>query len=381
MTSVEPTRFVQGRAMQLAGLRRHHSFAGAAQSIAEQWEAFRALGPIPHRRGGVFYGVLCGGDEEARTLEYMCAVEVAEFAPDAPHLGRMRVPEQHYAVFEHTGHASTISSVWRAIWHDWLPRSGHALANGPEFEVYGEGFDPRTGVGRVEIWASIHPAAGARMSTEALSTDGRPPADPDRIERQLRFAVEVDRLKGVLRQTRLVDGSRAENSAEHSWHLSLLAVVLAEHAGAAVDLARVMAMLLVHDVVEIDAGDAFCYDAAANVGKEERERAAAERLFGLLPAEQAEELRGLWEEFEAGETGEARYAVALDRLQPLLQNFHGGGGSWRAHGIARGQVIRRMAPIRDGAPALWPAVVRMIDEACAAGAIAADPIDGKGFAQ
>ncbi|MEW5930215.1 MAG: HD domain-containing protein [Gemmatimonadota bacterium] len=194
-----------------------------------------------------------------------------------------------------------------------------------------------------------------------------------RLARQLRFVVEIDRLKTVLRQTLLTDASRRENSAEHSWHLALMAALLAEHAGAEVDVARTMKMVLVHDVVEIDAGDAFCYDAAANVGKEERERRAAERIFGLLPAEQAAELHALWAEFEAGETPDARFAVALDRLQPLLQNLHSGGGSWRAHGIARAQVLRRMDPIRAGAPALWPTVLAVVDEAVAAGHLRGDP--------
>jgi putative hydrolase of HD superfamily len=191
--------------------------------------------------------------------------------------------------------------------------------------------------------------------------------DTGRIARQLRFVVEIDRLKTVLRQTLLTDASRRENSAEHSWHLALMAALLAEHAGEPVDAARTMKMVLVHDVVEIDAGDAFCYDAAANVGKEERERCAAERIFGLLPAEQAEELRALWDEFEEGATPEARFAVALDRLQPLLQNIHSGGGSWRAHGISREQVLRRMDPIREGAPALWPEVLDIVERAVAAG--------------
>lgn len=197
--------------------------------------------------------------------------------------------------------------------------------------------------------------------------------DNDRLARQLRFVVEIDRLKTVLRQTLLTDASRQENSAEHSWHLALMAALLAEHAGAPVDVTRTMTMVLVHDVVEIDAGDAFCYDAAANVGREERERRAAERIFGLLPAEQAAELHALWAEFEAGETADARFAVALDRLQPLLQNIHSGGGSWRAHGIARAQVLRRMDPIRTGAPALWPQVLAVVEQAVAAGHLREDP--------
>jgi putative hydrolase of HD superfamily len=196
--------------------------------------------------------------------------------------------------------------------------------------------------------------------------------DP-KLGRQLAFIMEMDRLKGILRQTRVLDGVRQENSAEHSWHLALCAVVLAEHAPGGIDLSRVLKMVLVHDVVEIDAGDAFCYDAEANVGKEEREQLAAERIFGLLPAEQANELRGLWEEFEAGASPDARFAVALDRLQPLLLNFVGEGGSWRQHRVTHDQVMVRMAPIRYGAPELWPAVVRLLDEAVARGYLAPAP--------
>jgi putative hydrolase of HD superfamily len=212
--------------------------------------------------------------------------------------------------------------------------------------------------------------AGARGSTgmgDAVAGDG------DALARRIRFALEADRLKGVIRRTRLVDGSRQENSAEHSWHLALLAVLLADTAGPGVDAARVVRMLLVHDVVEVEAGDTFAYDAAANLGRDERERLAAERTFGLLPAEQGAELRALWEEFEAGATPDARFAVALDRFQPLLLNFYGGGGSWLEHGITRRQVLARMAPIEAGAPALWPFVLDAVDRACAAGWIAPDP--------
>jgi len=195
----------------------------------------------------------------------------------------------------------------------------------------------------------------------------------DRLRAQLRFVLEVDRLKSVLRRTRLVDGSRHENSAEHSWHMALCAAVLAEHAPAGTDLARALTMVLVHDVIEVDAGDTYCYDASANVGREERERLAAERIFGLLPAEQGRELRTLWDEFEAFETPDARFAVAMDRLQPLLLNFHGGGGSWAEHGVSREQVLARMNPIREAVPPLWPTVAEMIDQAVAAGWIRAAP--------
>ena len=202
------------------------------------------------------------------------------------------------------------------------------------------------------------------------------PADDDGpLARRIRFALEADRLKSVLRRTRLADGSRPENSAEHSWHLALLAVLLADTAAPGVDAARVIRMLLVHDIVEVDAGDTFAYDAGANLDREDREQAAAARLFGLLPEAQAAELRALWEEFEAGVTPDARFAVALDRFQPLLLNFAGGGGSWLEHGVARAQVLRRMEPIREGAPALWPVVADAVDRACAQGWISPDPPD------
>ena len=199
-----------------------------------------------------------------------------------------------------------------------------------------------------------------------------PVTTKQRTEQQLAFLVEVDRLKGVLRQTLLCDGTRRENSAEHSWHLALMASVLAEHAAEPVDVARVVRMLLVHDVVEIDAGDTFAYDAGANEDRAARERRAAERIFGLLPPEQGAELRALWEEFERGDTAEARAAVALDRLQPLLLNHHTNGGSWRTHGVKRAQVLRRMEPIRTALPAVWPTVEQIVTHNCSLGHILED---------
>lgn len=194
----------------------------------------------------------------------------------------------------------------------------------------------------------------------------------NRIQEQLAFLVEVDRLKGVLRQTLLCDGTRRENSAEHSWHLALMATVLAEHARPAVNASRVIRMLLVHDLVEIDAGDTFAYDAGANADREAREQRAADRIFGLLPAEQGRELRDLWEEFERADSADARAAVALDRLQPLLNNHHTDGGSWRTHGVRRAQVLKRMDPIRVALPTLWPTVESIVAENCSLGHILGD---------
>jgi putative hydrolases of HD superfamily len=190
-----------------------------------------------------------------------------------------------------------------------------------------------------------------------------------RLASQLAFIAEIDRLKGVLRQTLLCDRSRQENTAEHSWHLAMAAIVLAEYAGDDVDIRRVIRMALVHDIVEIDAGDTFAYDAKGNLDREKREQVAAERVFGMLPAEQATELRGLWEEFEVGRSPDARFAVALDRLQPLLLNHHSQGGSWRAHNITRDQVLRRMQPIEAALPALWPQVLEIVEQNCTLGHI------------
>ncbi|MGD0972777.1 MAG: HD domain-containing protein [Candidatus Korobacteraceae bacterium] len=189
----------------------------------------------------------------------------------------------------------------------------------------------------------------------------------DRVFQQLSFILEIDKLKTILRQTLLTDSSRRENSAEHSWHLAIMSVLLAEYATEPVDMLRVIKMLLVHDLIEIDAGDTFAYDVAGNVGRAEREEHGAERIFGLLPEEQGRELRALWEEFDAFKTPESKYANALDRLQPLLHNARTEGGTWRIHSVARDQVYRRMEPIRSALPELWPMVTRIIEDACARG--------------
>ncbi|MEO7273926.1 MAG: HD domain-containing protein [Vicinamibacterales bacterium] len=195
----------------------------------------------------------------------------------------------------------------------------------------------------------------------------------DRLTQQMAFLVEADRLKNVLRRTPLTDNSRPENSAEHSWHLALAAITLAEWAPPGLDLPRVLELVVVHDLVEIDAGDTFAYDPIANHSKAAREQAAADRIFGLLPDEQGARVRGLWDEFEAQATAESRYANALDRLQALLQNMQAGGGSWAAHGITRTQVYTRMQPVQAALPDVWPFVTSVIERFCASGAIADAP--------
>lgn len=189
----------------------------------------------------------------------------------------------------------------------------------------------------------------------------------NRLSRQIQFIVEIDKLKLILRRTVLIDRSRRENSAEHSWHLAMMASTLSEYAEPGTDLLRVLKMLLVHDIVEIDADDTFCYDADANLDKAEREERAATRIFGLLPEDQSAELWALWREFEAQESAEAQFATVLDRLQPFLHNCHTGGGPWLLHGITYDQILWRMQPVEQYAPALWPYVQSLLDEAASHG--------------
>jgi len=187
----------------------------------------------------------------------------------------------------------------------------------------------------------------------------------ERLRRQIEFIVEIDKLKSVLRQTALVDGSRRENSAEHSWHIALMAVVLAEHANAEVDLLHTLKMLLIHDTVEIDAGDTFAYDEVGALDKEEREDRAARRLFGLLPDDQRAEFYALWLEFEARKTPESRLANAMDRMMPVLHNYYNHGGTWRRQDIeiTRERVEKRVHPIDDGSHELWTFIEGLLDDA------------------
>jgi putative hydrolase of HD superfamily len=189
-----------------------------------------------------------------------------------------------------------------------------------------------------------------------------------RLDDQLGFVAEAGRLRGVLRQTQLTNPDRRENSAEHSWMLAVMALALGEHAPPGTDLNRVTAMLLVHDLVEVDAGDLFVFAAPAEQARqEEAERAAADRIFALLPAGHAEQVRGLWDEFEARRTPEARFARALDRLAPMLANVAAGGGTWARYGITAAQVLAKVALIEDGSPALGRYARDMIAQAVADG--------------
>ncbi len=190
----------------------------------------------------------------------------------------------------------------------------------------------------------------------------------ERLDQQLHFLLEIDRLKQVERQTAITGGSRRENTAEHSWHLAMYALILQEWSNVDVDIAHVLALCLVHDIVEIDAGDTFAYDTAGYADKEDREKAAAERLFGLLPEDQAQKLRSLWEEYEAQETPESQFANAVDRMQPAMLNHHADDTSpWKRHGITVPQAMKRLSPIGDGSAALWDRTQSIISEAARRG--------------
>ncbi|MCS0110779.1 HD domain-containing protein [Vibrio alginolyticus] len=186
----------------------------------------------------------------------------------------------------------------------------------------------------------------------------------ERLEKQLALVIELDKLKSILRRTRVKSAEgRLENSGEHSWHVALMAILMEEHANAPVDICRVMKMLLIHDVVENDAGDTFVYDTAASQEQAEKEIRAAERLFGMLPSDQEQELLALWHEFEAAQTDDAKYAKALDRLIPMLLNYHNNGQSWKEHGVSREQALTINKRIEFGSVTLWDKAKELIEEA------------------
>lgn len=174
-----------------------------------------------------------------------------------------------------------------------------------------------------------------------------------RLEQQIEFIIEVDKLKSIIRQNYLADGSRKEDDADHSWHLALMCAILSEYSNEKIDVIRTMKMVLIHDIVEIDAGDTYAYDIAGNASKRERELMAADRIFNLLPNDQAEELRLLWDEFEESKTPEAKFAATLDRLQPLFLNAESGGKSWKEHSVTLSQILKRNETTHEGSEILW----------------------------
>ena len=193
-----------------------------------------------------------------------------------------------------------------------------------------------------------------------------------RFSQQMDFLLEIDKLKQIQRRNLLVNGSRTENTAEHSWHIALLAGVLREYSDEPVNLEQVLLMLLVHDIVEIDAGDTYAYDETANQDKEERENQAANRLFGLLPADQAQWFQNLWLEFEAMQSAESRFANAADRLMPLWHNYSCGGTIWLENHIRKSQILKRMQPIQNGSMVLWQAAMQIVDRAIQEGYVLDD---------
>ena len=193
-----------------------------------------------------------------------------------------------------------------------------------------------------------------------------------RLDQQLRFTAEIDKMTSILRRTMLIDGSRRENDAEHSWHIAVMALIFEEYVKEPVDVSRAVKMCVVHDLIEIYAGDTFAYDVAGNQDKAEREAAAADKLFAQLPSEQGDEIRSLWEEFDAMQTPDAKYAACMDRLQPFLHNTLTGGHTWVESGTCRAQVEKRMAIIKEIMPEVYKWVEKNIDNAIEKGWLKTD---------
>ena len=185
---------------------------------------------------------------------------------------------------------------------------------------------------------------------------------PDQLLQQINFIKEIDKIKYIQRKTKLFHSDRPENDAEHSWHLAMMTIVLAEHSDVPVDVLKVLKMVLIHDIVEIDAGDTFIYDTQKNHSNTENELIAAKRIFGLLPDEQANELIAIWQEFEAGETPEARFAQAMDRIEPLLQNTSNNGGTWREFDVDYSKVFEKKKVIAQGSATLWKFAENLLNE-------------------
>lgn len=194
-------------------------------------------------------------------------------------------------------------------------------------------------------------------------------AENERLQKQIAFIKEIDKVKNIFRQTYLADGTRKENDAEHSWHIALMAVLLKEYVSEDVDVAKVMTMVLIHDLVEIDAGDTYAYDSEGAKSKREREVKAADRIFGILPEDQGMYFRELWEEFEAYETPDAKYAHLLDNFQPLLLNDASGGRSWNEHGVHKSQIYKRNEKVQETSEEIWNTIQEVVESHIAKGNI------------
>lgn len=191
----------------------------------------------------------------------------------------------------------------------------------------------------------------------------------DRLLKDIEFIVELDKMKSILRQTSLIEEDKREDDAQHSWHIAVMTMVLNEYANEELDDKKVIKMLLIHDIVELYAGDTFCYDEKGNKDKRERELLAADKIFGMLKEEKALEFRALWDEFEEMETPEALFAASMDRLQPMLNNYYNGGGTWKKFGVDKEAIYKRIAPVKESSDKLWEFVEHMIEDAYSRGLI------------
>lgn len=191
----------------------------------------------------------------------------------------------------------------------------------------------------------------------------------ERLLKDMEFIVELDKMKSILRQTSLINEDRREDDAQHSWHISVMAMVLSEYSNEKIDVCKVIKMLLTHDLVEIFAGDTFCYDKEGNNDKRERELIAAEKIFGMLEEDKGKELRALWDEFEEMKTPESLFAASMDRLQPMLNNYHNNGGTWGKFNVAKEDIYKRIAPLKKSSDEIWSFAEKMIEDAANRGLI------------
>jgi putative hydrolase of HD superfamily len=191
----------------------------------------------------------------------------------------------------------------------------------------------------------------------------------ERLKKDIEFIVELDKMKSILRQTSLIGEDRREDDAQHSWHISIMAMILSEYANEDIDVCKVIKMLLTHDLVELYAGDTFCYDKVGNQDKKERELAAAEKIYGMLDEDKGKKLRELWDEFEEMKTPEALFAASMDRLQPMLNNYYNNGGTWKKFDVAQSDVYKRIGPVEKSSDELWGFVEYMLEDAFERGLI------------
>jgi len=191
----------------------------------------------------------------------------------------------------------------------------------------------------------------------------------EKLLKDMEFIIELDKMKSIFRRTSIIGQDRQEDDAQHSWHISIMAMILAEYTNEKIDLLKAIKMLLIHDLVEIYAGDTFCYDKEGNLSKRDREVAAADKIYGMLDHYKADELRALWEEFEEMKTPEAIFAASMDRLQPMLSNYKNNGGTWKQHDVSKSDIYQRIAPVKESSDELWCYVSYMIEDAFQKGLI------------